>query len=81
MKRSYHVHSALCWYVSIILTPMALVCIGECVIQVNDGYFTWGNNLSTLTDINIQIPTGTQCLLLIFFSQTINDFVFSYFLK
>uniref|UniRef100_A0A8C1P4L9 ATP-binding cassette, sub-family C (CFTR/MRP), member 9 n=1 Tax=Cyprinus carpio TaxID=7962 RepID=A0A8C1P4L9_CYPCA len=25
---------------------------------VNDGFFTWGSNLSTLTDINIRIPTG-----------------------
>lgn len=30
----------------------------DVAVQVNDGYFTWGNNLSTLTDINIQIPTG-----------------------
>uniref|UniRef100_A0A8C1P2E8 ATP-binding cassette, sub-family C (CFTR/MRP), member 9 n=1 Tax=Cyprinus carpio TaxID=7962 RepID=A0A8C1P2E8_CYPCA len=58
MKRSYHVHSALCWFVSIILNPVVFVCIGECVIQVNDGFFTWGSNLSTLTDINIRIPTG-----------------------
>uniref|UniRef100_A0A673ICG9 ATP-binding cassette sub-family C member 9-like n=1 Tax=Sinocyclocheilus rhinocerous TaxID=307959 RepID=A0A673ICG9_9TELE len=58
MKRSYHVHSALCWFVSIILNPMVFVCIGEWVIQVNDGFFTWGSNLSTLTDINIRIPTG-----------------------
>uniref|UniRef100_A0A8C1S8T9 ATP-binding cassette, sub-family C (CFTR/MRP), member 9 n=1 Tax=Cyprinus carpio TaxID=7962 RepID=A0A8C1S8T9_CYPCA len=58
MKRSYHVHSALYWFVSIILNPVVFVCIGECVIQVNDGFFTWGSNLSTLTDINIRIPTG-----------------------
>uniref|UniRef100_A0A671Q4K5 ATP-binding cassette sub-family C member 9-like n=1 Tax=Sinocyclocheilus anshuiensis TaxID=1608454 RepID=A0A671Q4K5_9TELE len=58
MKRSYHVHSALCWFVSIILNRMVFVCIGEWVIQVNDGFFTWGSNLSTLTDINIRIPTG-----------------------
>uniref|UniRef100_A0A672SY96 ATP-binding cassette sub-family C member 9-like n=1 Tax=Sinocyclocheilus grahami TaxID=75366 RepID=A0A672SY96_SINGR len=58
MKRSYHVHSALCWFVSIILNPVVFVCIGEWVIQVNDGFFTWGSNLSTLTDINIRIPTG-----------------------
>uniref|UniRef100_A0A672L1A3 ATP-binding cassette sub-family C member 9-like n=1 Tax=Sinocyclocheilus grahami TaxID=75366 RepID=A0A672L1A3_SINGR len=25
---------------------------------VNDGFFTWGSNLSTLSDINIRIPTG-----------------------
>uniref|UniRef100_A0A673L261 ATP-binding cassette sub-family C member 9-like n=1 Tax=Sinocyclocheilus rhinocerous TaxID=307959 RepID=A0A673L261_9TELE len=58
MKRSYHVHSALCWFVSIILNPLVFVCIGECFIQVNDGFFTWGSNLSTLSDINIRIPTG-----------------------
>uniref|UniRef100_A0A671K9G2 ATP-binding cassette sub-family C member 9-like n=1 Tax=Sinocyclocheilus anshuiensis TaxID=1608454 RepID=A0A671K9G2_9TELE len=58
MKRSYHVHSALCWFVSIILNPLVFVCIGECLIQVNDGFFTWGSNLSTLSDINIRIPTG-----------------------
>uniref|UniRef100_A0A672SWR7 ATP-binding cassette sub-family C member 9-like n=1 Tax=Sinocyclocheilus grahami TaxID=75366 RepID=A0A672SWR7_SINGR len=27
-------------------------------VAVNDGFFTWGSNLSTLTDINIRIPTG-----------------------
>uniref|UniRef100_A0A8B9GS23 ATP binding cassette subfamily C member 9 n=1 Tax=Astyanax mexicanus TaxID=7994 RepID=A0A8B9GS23_ASTMX len=27
-------------------------------LQVNNGYFTWGSNLSTLSDINIRIPTG-----------------------
>uniref|UniRef100_A0A8C1H882 ATP-binding cassette, sub-family C (CFTR/MRP), member 9 n=1 Tax=Cyprinus carpio carpio TaxID=630221 RepID=A0A8C1H882_CYPCA len=27
-------------------------------LEVNDGFFTWGSNLSTLTDINIRIPTG-----------------------
>ncbi|RXN19761.1 ATP-binding cassette sub-family C member 9-like isoform X3 [Labeo rohita] len=26
--------------------------------DVNDGFFTWGSNLSTLSDINIRIPTG-----------------------
>lgn len=30
----------------------------DVAVQVNDGFFTWGSNLSTLTDINIQIPTG-----------------------
>uniref|UniRef100_A0A674DS95 ATP-binding cassette, sub-family C (CFTR/MRP), member 9 n=1 Tax=Salmo trutta TaxID=8032 RepID=A0A674DS95_SALTR len=27
-------------------------------VQVNSGFFTWGSNLSTLSDINICIPTG-----------------------
>uniref|UniRef100_A0A8C7N6A6 ATP-binding cassette sub-family C member 9 n=1 Tax=Oncorhynchus kisutch TaxID=8019 RepID=A0A8C7N6A6_ONCKI len=27
-------------------------------VQVNGGFFTWGSNLSTLSDINICIPTG-----------------------
>lgn len=27
-------------------------------VQVSSGCFTWGSNLSTLTDINIRIPTG-----------------------
>uniref|UniRef100_A0A8C4YW45 ATP-binding cassette, sub-family C (CFTR/MRP), member 9 n=1 Tax=Gadus morhua TaxID=8049 RepID=A0A8C4YW45_GADMO len=26
--------------------------------QVTNGFFTWGSNLSTLSDINIRIPTG-----------------------
>uniref|UniRef100_A0A8C9TYY6 ATP-binding cassette, sub-family C (CFTR/MRP), member 9 n=1 Tax=Scleropages formosus TaxID=113540 RepID=A0A8C9TYY6_SCLFO len=26
--------------------------------QVSNGFFTWGSNLSTLSDINIRIPTG-----------------------
>ncbi|ROI15426.1 ATP-binding cassette sub-family C member 9 [Anabarilius grahami] len=30
----------------------------EVAVQVNDGFFTWGSNLSTLSDINIRIPTG-----------------------
>ncbi|XP_051974491.1 ATP-binding cassette sub-family C member 9-like isoform X1 [Xyrauchen texanus] len=30
----------------------------DVAVQVNDGFFTWGSNLSTLSDINIQIPTG-----------------------
>uniref|UniRef100_A0A671Q911 ATP-binding cassette sub-family C member 9-like n=1 Tax=Sinocyclocheilus anshuiensis TaxID=1608454 RepID=A0A671Q911_9TELE len=30
----------------------------DVAVQVNDGFFTWGSNLSTLTDINIRIPTG-----------------------
>ncbi|XP_026066315.1 ATP-binding cassette sub-family C member 9-like [Carassius auratus] len=30
----------------------------DVAVQVNGGYFTWGSNLSTLSDINIQIPTG-----------------------
>ncbi|XP_052435495.1 ATP-binding cassette sub-family C member 9 isoform X4 [Carassius gibelio] len=30
----------------------------DVAVQVNEGYFTWGSNLSTLSDINIQIPTG-----------------------
>uniref|UniRef100_A0A7N8WZM8 ATP-binding cassette, sub-family C (CFTR/MRP), member 9 n=1 Tax=Mastacembelus armatus TaxID=205130 RepID=A0A7N8WZM8_9TELE len=27
-------------------------------VQVANGFFTWGSNLSTLSDINIRIPTG-----------------------
>ncbi|KAA0720963.1 ATP-binding cassette sub-family C member 9 [Triplophysa tibetana] len=30
----------------------------DVAVQVNDGYFTWGSSLSTLSDINIRIPTG-----------------------
>uniref|UniRef100_A0A8C1BZD3 ATP-binding cassette, sub-family C (CFTR/MRP), member 9 n=1 Tax=Cyprinus carpio carpio TaxID=630221 RepID=A0A8C1BZD3_CYPCA len=30
----------------------------DVAVEVNDGFFTWGSNLSTLTDINIRIPTG-----------------------
>ncbi|XP_056311754.1 ATP-binding cassette sub-family C member 9 isoform X3 [Danio aesculapii] len=30
----------------------------DVAVQVNDGFFTWGSNLSTLSDINIRIPTG-----------------------
>ncbi|XP_059367059.1 ATP-binding cassette sub-family C member 9-like isoform X7 [Carassius carassius] len=30
----------------------------DVAVEVNDGSFTWGSNLSTLTDINIRIPTG-----------------------
>ncbi|XDV24944.1 hypothetical protein PO909_028962 [Leuciscus waleckii] len=61
MKRSYHMSSALCWFLSIMLTPLVswfIFVIVICLIQVNDGFFTWGSNLSTLSDINIRIPTG-----------------------
>ncbi|XP_028809628.1 ATP-binding cassette sub-family C member 9 isoform X3 [Denticeps clupeoides] len=27
-------------------------------VKVSNGFFTWGSNLSTLSDINIRIPTG-----------------------
>ncbi|XP_051976491.1 ATP-binding cassette sub-family C member 9-like isoform X2 [Xyrauchen texanus] len=30
----------------------------DVAVQVNDGFFTWGSNLSTLSDINSRIPTG-----------------------
>ncbi|XP_039524021.1 ATP-binding cassette sub-family C member 9 isoform X1 [Pimephales promelas] len=30
----------------------------DVAVQVNDGFFTWGSNLATLSDINIRIPTG-----------------------
>ncbi|XP_052411046.1 ATP-binding cassette sub-family C member 9-like isoform X3 [Carassius gibelio] len=30
----------------------------DVAVEVNDGFFTWGSNLSTLSDINIRIPTG-----------------------
>ncbi|KAL0963117.1 hypothetical protein UPYG_G00349970 [Umbra pygmaea] len=30
----------------------------DVAVKVNHGSFTWGNNLSTLSDINICIPTG-----------------------
>ncbi|KAM8884578.1 ATP-binding cassette sub-family C member 9 isoform 2-T4 [Synchiropus picturatus] len=30
----------------------------EVAIKVSNGTFTWGSNLSTLSDINIRIPTG-----------------------
>ncbi|XP_041934530.1 ATP-binding cassette sub-family C member 9 isoform X5 [Alosa alosa] len=30
----------------------------DVAIKVSSGFFTWGNNLSTLSDINISIPTG-----------------------
>uniref|UniRef100_A0A8B9GQR8 ATP binding cassette subfamily C member 9 n=1 Tax=Astyanax mexicanus TaxID=7994 RepID=A0A8B9GQR8_ASTMX len=30
----------------------------DVAVKVNNGYFTWGSNLSTLSDINIRIPTG-----------------------
>uniref|UniRef100_A0A8C2DVI4 ATP binding cassette subfamily C member 9 n=1 Tax=Cyprinus carpio TaxID=7962 RepID=A0A8C2DVI4_CYPCA len=30
----------------------------DVAVQVNDGFFTWGSNLSTLSDINNRIPTG-----------------------
>ncbi|KAI7791912.1 ATP-binding cassette sub-family C member 9 isoform X2 [Triplophysa rosa] len=30
----------------------------DVAVQINDGYFTWGSSLSTLSDINIRIPTG-----------------------
>ncbi|XP_046879251.1 LOW QUALITY PROTEIN: ATP-binding cassette sub-family C member 9-like [Hypomesus transpacificus] len=31
---------------------------GDPTPNVNNGFFTWGSNLSTLSDINIRIPTG-----------------------
>uniref|UniRef100_A0A8C1UYT9 ATP-binding cassette, sub-family C (CFTR/MRP), member 9 n=1 Tax=Cyprinus carpio TaxID=7962 RepID=A0A8C1UYT9_CYPCA len=34
------------------------ICTLSRVQTVNDGFFTWGSNLSTLSDINIRIPTG-----------------------
>ncbi|XP_056131630.1 ATP-binding cassette sub-family C member 9 [Lampris incognitus] len=30
----------------------------DVAVKVSNGFFTWGSNLSTLTDINIRIPTG-----------------------
>ncbi|XP_046728808.1 ATP-binding cassette sub-family C member 9 isoform X2 [Silurus meridionalis] len=30
----------------------------DVAVKVNNGYFTWGSNLSTLSDINICIPSG-----------------------
>ncbi|KAL6473573.1 hypothetical protein MHYP_G00171340 [Metynnis hypsauchen] len=30
----------------------------DVAVKVNNGYFTWGSNMSTLSDINICIPTG-----------------------
>ncbi|KAG7232641.1 hypothetical protein INR49_008263 [Caranx melampygus] len=30
----------------------------DVAVKVSDGFFTWGSNLSTLSDINIRIPTG-----------------------
>ncbi|KAM9823722.1 LOW QUALITY PROTEIN: ATP-binding cassette sub-family C member 9 [Neosynchiropus ocellatus] len=30
----------------------------EVAVKVSNGFFTWGSNLSTLSDINIRIPTG-----------------------
>ncbi|TKS90503.1 ATP-binding cassette sub-family C member 9 [Collichthys lucidus] len=30
----------------------------DVAVKVMNGFFTWGNNLSTLSDINIRIPTG-----------------------
>ncbi|KAL7867480.1 hypothetical protein SRHO_G00088640 [Serrasalmus rhombeus] len=30
----------------------------DVAVKVNNGYFTWGSNMSTLSDINIRIPTG-----------------------
>lgn len=66
-------HIACVLFVSITLNPLVFVfifVISISLIQVNDGFFTWGSNLSTLSDINIRIPTGTHRLLPIY-SQTI----------
>ncbi|XP_026882162.2 ATP-binding cassette sub-family C member 9 isoform X4 [Electrophorus electricus] len=30
----------------------------DVAVKVSDGYFTWGTNTSTLSDINIRVPTG-----------------------
>ncbi|XP_076016189.1 ATP-binding cassette sub-family C member 9 [Genypterus blacodes] len=30
----------------------------DVAVKVSSGFFTWGSNLSTLSDINIRIPTG-----------------------
>ncbi|XP_035003071.1 ATP-binding cassette sub-family C member 9 [Hippoglossus stenolepis] len=30
----------------------------DVALKVSNGFFTWGSNLSTLSDINIRIPTG-----------------------
>ncbi|XP_029105466.1 ATP-binding cassette sub-family C member 9 isoform X2 [Scleropages formosus] len=30
----------------------------DAAVKVSNGFFTWGSNLSTLSDINIRIPTG-----------------------
>eukprot|EP00064_Thunnus_orientalis_P011298 superscaffoldBa00001619_g11328 len=30
----------------------------DVAVKVSNGFFTWGSNLSTLSDINIRIPTG-----------------------
>ncbi|XP_042366945.1 ATP-binding cassette sub-family C member 9-like [Plectropomus leopardus] len=30
----------------------------DVAVKVTNGFFTWGSNLSTLSDINIRIPTG-----------------------
>ncbi|XP_048874207.1 ATP-binding cassette sub-family C member 9 isoform X1 [Brienomyrus brachyistius] len=30
----------------------------DAAVKVTNGFFTWGGNLSTLSDINIRIPTG-----------------------
>nr|XP_020468988.1 ATP-binding cassette sub-family C member 9 isoform X2 [Monopterus albus] len=32
--------------------------IEDVAVKVSNGFFTWGSNLSTLSDINIRIPTG-----------------------
>ncbi|XP_076862796.1 ATP-binding cassette sub-family C member 9 isoform X4 [Brachyhypopomus gauderio] len=30
----------------------------DMAVKVSDGYFTWGSNMSTLSDINIRVPSG-----------------------
>lgn len=45
------------WCVSSSLSEVTTYGLCGCV-QVTNGFFTWGSNLSTLCDINIRIPTG-----------------------
>uniref|UniRef100_A0A8B9GLZ1 ATP binding cassette subfamily C member 9 n=1 Tax=Astyanax mexicanus TaxID=7994 RepID=A0A8B9GLZ1_ASTMX len=48
-----HIHTYTC-----IDSSNELILCNFLFLQVNNGYFTWGSNLSTLSDINIRIPTG-----------------------
>ncbi|XP_041636480.1 ATP-binding cassette sub-family C member 9 isoform X2 [Cheilinus undulatus] len=38
--------------------PMRPTETEDVAVKVSNGFFTWGSNLSTLSDINIRIPTG-----------------------
>uniref|UniRef100_H2MRJ2 ATP-binding cassette, sub-family C (CFTR/MRP), member 9 n=1 Tax=Oryzias latipes TaxID=8090 RepID=H2MRJ2_ORYLA len=42
---------------TLLLGKASTFCVSVCE-QVSNGSFTWGNNLLTLSDINIRIPTG-----------------------